>query len=318
VGDVCRQAVVSFLLVLALSAFCVPQPRLLADVGPKPSMTFQVVFEMGEPLEIVGGQQMQCEETDCSDARPLEELGPQSFRCDGDSCSSMAYGYTTYNRLVLTFSDGVTRRSNVFTSGVMNSRYRVTVREDSLEVRRIGGGRAVQPLLWVLLGRIGGTGVALVFAVALLVITGWSVFSALRRRDALDMPTALLLAAWIVSVPLLDFGTAFSLAPLVTLVVEGLVVLAYAAATRQPVSRWLTQVLLVNMISQPALWLVLISRGPTLPYLPTLAAAEPLIWLLEAGLLYLLQGRRLAFLRVLLVSLALNGASLVVGLFIGV
>lgn len=312
-----RSTVILLLIVLSLTAI-LPRPHLQADVGPKPSMTFDLVFETAEPLEVVEGQQMQCEEADCSDARPLEELGPQSFRCNEGSCSSVAYGYTTYNRLVLTFSDGVTRTSNVFTSGTMNSRYRVTVREDDLRVRRVGGGRGGEPFLWVPLGSVPGTAAAVLFGVALLVITVWLAILAHRKGEDERIPTALLVAAWVVSIPLLDLGTAFSLSPLATILVEGLLVLAYAVATGGRVLEWMTQVLLVNMTSQPGLWLILISRGPTLPYLPTLAIAEPLIWLFEALLLYLLRGRNVRFLKVLLLSLALNGVSFALGLILPV
>ena len=307
-----------FVLCLVLCPLWQPPVVLHADVGPKPTMTFNVVFETERPLEIVGGQQMQCEAADCSDARPLEKLGPQAFHCDEDSCSSMAYGYATYNQLVLTFSDGVARTSNVFSSGMMNSTYRVTVREKDLHVERVREGRAAEPLLWALIGRSAGTAAAVLFGAALLTITVWLIVRAWRTKDDRRRSTALLLAGWVVSLPLLDLGTAYSLAPAATLLVEELLILAYAIVSRQRILGWLTHVLLVNMISQPALWLVVVSRGAALPYPLILVAVEPLIWVLEAGLFFGLRGQDLTFGRELLLSLVINAASFLVGLLLSV
>ena len=131
-----------------------------ADVGPKPSMEFEFVYETDEPLAIVAGEQMQCEEPDCSDAESLEEVGPNRFWCTGDHCSSSSYGYTTYNQLVVQFSDGVTRTSGVFSGGTMKNEYRVTVREDGLEVEHVKADVGL-PRVWVVVGRLLGTALAI-------------------------------------------------------------------------------------------------------------------------------------------------------------
>jgi hypothetical protein len=294
-------------------------PRLAhADVGPKPSMEFRFVYEIeGEPA-IVAGQQMQCEEADCADAQPLEELGPQRFYCSGITCSSMAYGYTTYNQLVIRFSDGVTRTSNVFSGGTMQSTYRVTVRADDLVVEHVGANRATEPLLWRVFGQLGGGAVAFLLGIALAALTVWLVLKAWRSEEGLAESRALLVAAWGLSLPLLDVGTAYAFAPLVTLVIEGVIVLIYAAVRHQGVFVWLTQVLLVNMVTQPALWLLVASQRSYLPYVLILVLAEPMIWLGEAALLYLLQGKQLPFKRALALSLVLNAVSFGAGLLLPV
>jgi hypothetical protein len=171
------------LILLALVGLFAPVESAQADVGPKPSMDFAFVYETGQPLTIVEGQQMQCEEPDCADAEPLEELGPQGIRCTAEACSSMAYGYTTYNQLVIAFSDGITRTSDVFTSGTMRSNYRVTVREDDLQVERVGGGGAAWPFLWILLGGPVGTGGVILIGLLGLAGVAWLILGSRRNKD---------------------------------------------------------------------------------------------------------------------------------------
>jgi len=170
-------------ILLALVGLIAPIDSAQADVGPKPSMDFDFVYETEEPLGIVGGQQMQCEEPDCADAEPLEEVGPNSFRCSGGRCSSRSYGYTTYNQLVIEFSDGVTRTSDIFSGGTMKNEYRVTVREDDLQVERVTGGGPRLPFLWVMLARLVGTWGAIVLGIIVLAGVTWRIVEAWGGED---------------------------------------------------------------------------------------------------------------------------------------
>ena len=169
-----KQAVI--LLGALLISLLVLAPAAQADVGPKPSMTFEFIYETEAPLTIVEGEQLQCDEETCADAMPLEEAGPQEFKCSATACSSMAYGYSDYNRLVIRFSDGVTRESNVFCTGSFETEYRVTVRENDLVVEKTGGRPS--PLTLITLGGLAGIavvgvlGVALLFVVVRLIVKG--------------------------------------------------------------------------------------------------------------------------------------------------
>jgi hypothetical protein len=156
------------IVLLLLLGLIVPSQVTWGDVGPRPSMDFEFVYETEEPLRIVEGQQMQCEEPDCADAEPLEEVGPQGLHCTDEACSSTSYGYATYNQLVIQFSDGITRTSGVFSSGTMRTDYRVTVHEDGLEVERVKGGRPRLPFVWTLIGRLLGTALAIPLGLLLL------------------------------------------------------------------------------------------------------------------------------------------------------
>lgn len=112
-----------------------PARVVLADTGPKPTMDFEFTQELtGEPVTITSGILYECEQPDCSDAAPLMEAGPQRFTCDANSCHALAYGFSTYHRLEIQFSDGQTRQSNIFETAGFDSKYTVTVRPDDLLV----------------------------------------------------------------------------------------------------------------------------------------------------------------------------------------
>lgn len=114
-------------------------PAALADIGPKPTMTFNFVYEI-EPVPIIGGQLIECREPDCSDGRPLEEGGPQRFQCptgEPNVCFAMAYGFQPYHKLIIEFADG-TRESNIFQKPPFDETLTVTVQESSLVVQPTG------------------------------------------------------------------------------------------------------------------------------------------------------------------------------------
>jgi hypothetical protein len=121
-------------LVLAIVPLgLLPLQAALADTGPKPKMEFAFEFE-GDPVDIVSGQQLECQESDCSDGAPLEVHGPQRFWCDDRQCQSMAYGYAPYHKIVIEFADR-TRESNVFGKSAFSAAYNVTVLADRLLVK---------------------------------------------------------------------------------------------------------------------------------------------------------------------------------------
>lgn len=106
-----------------------------ADTGPKPSMDFQFSFEAGAAESvIVLGILFECDQSDCSDAEPLAELGPQGLYCEPSSCNAIGYGFAQYHILEVEFSDGITRRSNIFETEDFESFYTVHVRADDLYI----------------------------------------------------------------------------------------------------------------------------------------------------------------------------------------
>jgi hypothetical protein len=97
-------------------------------------MSFTLVQGTKTKLTITSGVLLQSKNANGSQAAPLASYGPQSFSCHPEGCSAMAYGFSDYQRLELRFSDGKTRRSNVFSPSGLSSSYTVTVREKDLLV----------------------------------------------------------------------------------------------------------------------------------------------------------------------------------------
>lgn len=123
------------LSLMILLGVLIPARLAHADTGPKPTMDFRFRFESGvDESVIVSGILFECNESDCSDAAPLEQLGPQGLYCEAESCNAIGYGFAPYLILEIEFSDGVTRRSNIFEQVDFDSFYTVYVRPEELFV----------------------------------------------------------------------------------------------------------------------------------------------------------------------------------------
>lgn len=101
---------------------------------------------------------------------------------------------------------------------------------------------------------------------------------------------------------------------LVTILVEGVVVLAFARMRNKPVIPLLITSVGANLITQSMLWI-----GLNLffqDYLLTLLAAEILIWFWEGLLLYFIPWNRLQLRDSVLLSLGMNLSSFALGWFL--
>ena len=295
-------------VVVMWSSMAVP---VQADMGPKPSMEFSFVYETTSPLTIVSGEQVECADAVCADDVPLERAGPQRFTCTETACSSMAYSYADYHRLVIKFSDGVTRESNVFEKSHFDSAYHVTVRTNDLLVEETGG--RINPMLLTVVGSLLGALLGGAWLMAMLVVLVWLLLKAGKDTATFAASKGLFIAAWVVLVPLYVVGGVFSLTLPLTLILEGIVAAFYATIKKHAPMTLVTLVALVNLITQPFLWSVIATRtggGTWRGYI----VLEALIVLMEAGLLYALRRKSQTFQESLVLSLWLNGVSLVVGL----
>ena len=119
------------------------------------------------------------------------------------------------------------------------------------------------------------------------------------------------------TIPLLVHGT-FALALSLTIVVEGLIVLAYAAARGLRIPHWLAYAVLISTVTQPALRYLMGLLPADIAYFPALTAAESLVWVVEAFFLRMLAGRWLTLKKALHLSLVMNVVSCGVGLLLPV
>ena len=160
-------------IVLALT------PLLMADMGPKPSMDFELEYDISPIPNIVSSILMECDEPDCSDGEPLEDMGPQGLYCyTNDECTSVAYGYNgEYFQMVLEYDDGVTRTSNVFTHHKFAARYKVTVLQDALEVEKNGGSGNPYDMIGY-----GAIGLVVCFWVVVFGVIGFVLYMIINTR----------------------------------------------------------------------------------------------------------------------------------------
>lgn len=103
---------------------------------------------------------------------------------------------------------------------------------------------------------------------------------------------------------------------LLTILVEGVVVLAYSSLRKRPAGDLLEVSFIVNIFTQSVLWLVL--RLFFRYYLIALLSAEALIWLGEGVLIHRLARDRMNLSGALRLSLWMNAASFGMGWFLPV
>ena len=286
-----------------------------ADVGPKPSQTFEFHVASGAPLTILEGKLLECADVQCQEAEPMREMGPQRFTCEQTSCSSMAYGYPEYMRLEITFSDGSIRRSNVFTMRYFRAQYDVAVQAEGLVVteRRF----RIRPLPET--GTVGGysllavfvcTGISLVLELAAVVLLSARTRSA---KSGLRGSRGLYMLAWAAAFAPAVSGAVISLSFPITLLVEALLGTAYALLRKKPWFIWLTLVLAGNTLTLVFLWGALTLMDYR-SYLAALLVLEALVALTEALVLFFPQRQEIRFGEALAVSLGLNAVTFLIGL----
>lgn len=98
---------------------------------------------------------------------------------------------------------------------------------------------------------------------------------------------------------------------LVTVLIEGIVVLAYARLKQLPAGGLLRASLIVNVITQSLLWisLAIFFRH----YLTALLTGEVIIWLAESLLMQRLSGNQLTWRQSVVLSLCMNLSSFGLG-----
>ncbi len=101
---------------------------------------------------------------------------------------------------------------------------------------------------------------------------------------------------------------------LITIFIEGIVVLGYCVWRRKPGRPILLTSIYANIITQILLWLVLNIFFQQ--YLIALLVAEILVWGVEGIALYFIQANQLRWAEALSLSFAMNCASFAIGWFL--
>lgn len=310
-------------LCLAASVIAHPMRSAAADIPPKPTMAFTFTAAEGMPrLLILEAVLLECEDAACVQNRPLENFGPQQFICYGTSCHATAYQFSDYHQLQITFSDGVTRKSNIFTKNAFEATYTVTVETTKLVVEQ-GRGYANPNLFFISLAVINILLLLTTF-LTILVLSHRPASSPDRTEGSITVPPVPRIW-WIVglvsSLTLTVFGGVFTLTLPLTILIEALLATAYARLYNRPLLKTLTLVLLGNVITQYGLWAALSVfhhqgvRSLSL-VLALILILEIIIWGVEAVIFYFPQRNEISFKEAALLSLILNATSISIGLLL--
>jgi|WetSurMetagenome_2_1015567.scaffolds.fasta_scaffold106798_2 hypothetical protein len=302
------------LVLLIVCMAVIPSKSVQADAGPHPSMQFIFTSRIKPAPTILSGKLLECQDEACAQIGALPKLGPQRFECQVDTCSSHAYSYAPYHRLEIVFSDGVTRQSNIFTKQAFASNYLVTIQEGSLEVVEKAVGPEI-PFLKVgaptLIDLLATLAFPILEIVLFLVLVKLSTRTG-RVNATLDTYYNWLEGSWLLAILAVLVGLRWTQGLVITLVVELLAGMVYVLLKKRSASVILTVILLLNLITQPFLWITISGFSQINPFFLTLFT-EVVVWLLEAGGLYYSQRASMRFREALGVSFVLNTASFVVG-----
>ena len=312
----CPKRVMWVILCMIACFLLLPNSSARADIGPKPTMEFIFVQGNDSDLVILDGTLMECEDATCSQAAPLEALGPQGFSCTTDRCSSMAYGYAPYHRLVIRFSDGRIRESNIFKNRFFNAVYEVNIQTDDLVVKAdIWKSSAASPNNMTFFLMLLGMPICFILAIG-----AWIWLSIRARKAAISFsnaPVAFILS-WTTAGLMLVFGGLYALTLPLTIFIESVVTIFYAKLRQRSMLTLMTLVILANTITQPFLLIALFMMGMLgqTDIMNYLLLFEIFIWLGEAVIIYLPQRKEISFTEALGLSLLLNATSFLIGLML--
>ncbi|MCD4671992.1 MAG: hypothetical protein K8R77_04945 [Anaerolineaceae bacterium] len=222
--------------------------------------------------------------------------------CYGTTCHATAYSFSEYHQLRLTFSDGVTRESNIFTKKAFKANYKVTIGKNDLLVEEGRGypNPSIYFLGLIVLNILLLTAAFLALIILILKIgqaRGW------------------LIAALGISLGLTASGGLINLALPVTIVIELLLAVVYAFKRKRPLLITMALTALANVITQYGLWASL-NAFHDQNVLELTIVLEVIIWGVEALILYLPQRKDISFKEAALFSLVLNVVSFSLGLLL--
>ena len=308
------------LIGIVLMVGFLPQGNVSADMGPKPTMNFKFEQDLpGPELTIVSWTMMNCQSSECSELEGIIQMGDE-FRCSENECKAgIHYGIShDYFQMKITFSDGITRTSNVFTRRYYSAYYKVIITSDSLFVKELRGSNANGNLVGLLL--VGGFFFLPATVLAILIASMSVVISGVRNKivgcEILKRLGRVLF--WALMADLAFTGLMLSADTFIfTLVVELILALVYWWYLRLPDRRLLYGVLFANVFTQPIFVLSLSDLGLKIGHsMNSILIIESVVWLVEAVIIYFVQKKELSFIHNLVLALVLNAASFGIGLLL--
>lgn len=298
-----------------------PWQHARADIGDKPTLNFVFIFEGDTPLTITEGVLYACSDSACTDRQPLRELGPQRFTCTESSCSATTYGHPDFMQLEITFSDGFTRQSDVFTTSGFHVRFSVAVGVSSLTiVEESTSGPSASDVLpaasFIADSTLILTGLIVIAFVVLIILLIVSIMRSRKGIFTFDQSRWIFILAWITAAPLIILGGITSLNIPLTILIEGVIAYFYARFKRLSSIRLITLSLLLNILTLTGLLFILAVIFAGWEYLPVLIITEIIIWGVEATLFKLALRHELSWAQSFGFSALLNLPTFIFGLFL--
>lgn len=303
------------LIGMVLLVGLLPQGNASADMGPKPTMDFEFVQETPESmLTMVSWSLINCENNECMNTREIlpVEFG---FNCADDHCRTNVYYGIRYKyfQMEITFSDGITRKSNVFTRRFFDARYKVTIQNDSLVVRELKGSNINEYLLVIIFGSMLYFPVAL--GVIFLVAIGLAVYSAVKKEGSGMFSRRMGKVLWWAFVfTFIVLGLLVSASTFIaTVAIELLTAFAILKYIKVPVKKILYGVLIANIFTQP---LFAIASTTVFTSFISAMVLEIIIWLVETAIVNKIQGKHMPLKNIALLVFVLNVLSFGIGLLL--
>nr|QNO47205.1 hypothetical protein ADAEDOLL_00011 [Methanosarcinales archaeon ANME-2c ERB4]QNO47248.1 hypothetical protein FPGOGKGP_00007 [Methanosarcinales archaeon ANME-2c ERB4] len=120
-------------IVLAILPLATLLPLASADLGPKGTVQFNLIYETSEPVTIIDSRLIRCEDEQCINEIELRRL--ERIRCAQNECRARTFS-GGYNRIIINFSDRE-RQSNVFKVSKYGAVFDVHVTDSELIVEDI-------------------------------------------------------------------------------------------------------------------------------------------------------------------------------------
>jgi hypothetical protein len=123
---------------LFLTAACVFVCAVaVADIMPEPQIIYIFKYSTPNALKInpESSEQIQCADALCMEQSPLGIYGLQRLNCTDEKCFAASYEFKPFQKLVVGFSDGKIRESQIFKiPRAQRGAMQVNVTENGLEV----------------------------------------------------------------------------------------------------------------------------------------------------------------------------------------
>lgn len=126
-------------ILLTLTVFLVTFP-LWAEVSPLPEIQFNFIYntEQKPLINPSASELVECKDRLCIQTEPLGTYGSQRLACGPGTCVATAYEFEPFARLIMSFEDGSTRISNIFSvSNELIHKFNVYVNQDNVAVEAI-------------------------------------------------------------------------------------------------------------------------------------------------------------------------------------